>query len=126
MNSIHVFLKEYAPPRFVGGVTLEKVVKKVVCDLPIFDTVAEAREKTGANASSEIFVPPPFAADAILEAIDAGIELIICITEGSSVLDMVLVYQALKKSNSRLVGPNCPGVITLTSVKLVSCLAIST
>ena len=100
---------EYAP-RFVGGVTPGKG-GQVVEGLPVFDTVVEAKEKTGANASM-IFVPPPFAADAILEAIDAEIELIVCITEGIPVLDMVPVKKALERSNSRPIGPNCPGIIT--------------
>lgn len=100
---------EYAP-RFVGGVTPGKGGQTIE-GLPVFDTVVEAMEKTGANTSM-IFVPPPFAADAILEAIDAGIELIVCITEGIPVLDMVPVKKALERSNSRLIGPNCPGIIT--------------
>jgi succinyl-CoA synthetase alpha subunit len=79
--------------------------------LPVFDTVIEAREKTGANASV-VYVPPPGAADAICEAIDAEIELIVCITEGIPVLDMVRVKRALQGSKSRLLGPNCPGVVT--------------
>lgn len=86
-------------------------------DLPVYDTVHEAREKTGANASA-IYVPPPFAADAILEAIDAGIELIVTITEGIPVLDMVKVKRALIGSNSRLIGPNCPGVLTPEACKI--------
>jgi succinyl-CoA synthetase alpha subunit len=86
-------------------------------DLPVFNTVEEARAKTGANASA-IYVPPPFAADSILEAIDAGIELIVCITEGIPVLDMVKVKRALSGSKSILVGPNCPGVITPDECKI--------
>src|SRR5258708_26695882 len=85
--------------------------------LPVFDTVAEARDKTGADASV-IYVPPPGAADAICEAIDAEIPLIICITEGIPVLDMVKVKRALSGSKSRLIGPNCPGVMTAGRCKI--------
>ena len=84
---------------------------------PIFDTVAEAREQTGANATV-IFVPPPFAADSILEAFDAGIELVIAITEGIPVRDMIAVADVLARCDSRLVGPNCPGVITPGQCKI--------
>ena len=96
--------------QMVGGVTPGKGGSTHL-DLPVFDTVADAVETTGADASV-IYVPPPFAAEAILEAIDAGIAIIICITEGIPVLDMVRVKRALSHSSSRLVGPNCPGVIT--------------
>ncbi len=116
-GEFHTKLSHEYAPRFVGGVTPGKGGQKAVSDLPIFDSVFAAKEKTGANASM-IFVPPPFAADAILEAIDAGIELIICITEGIPVLDMVPVKKALDRSNSRLVGPNCPGVITPGKCKI--------
>lgn len=102
--------------KMVGGVTPGKGGTKHL-DLPVFDTVYDARRKTDANASV-IYVPPPFAADAILEAIDAEIELIICITEGIPVLDMVKVKKALAGSKSRLVGPNCPGVITPGECKI--------
>jgi succinyl-CoA synthetase alpha subunit len=84
---------------------------------PVFDTVHEAVDKTGANVSV-IFVPPPFAADAILEANDAGVPLIICITEGIPINDMVKVWSVLKHSNSRLIGPNCPGVISPGKAKV--------
>jgi len=102
--------------QMVGGVTPGKGGTTHL-DLPVFDTVAAAVETTGANASV-IYVPPPFAADAILEAIDAGIGLIVCITEGIPVLDMVRVKRALQGSPSRLVGPNCPGVITPDECKI--------
>jgi len=100
----------------VGGVTPGKGGQKHL-GLPVFNTVQEARDVAEANATV-IYVPPPFAADAILEAIAAKIELIICITEGIPVLDMVKVKRALSGSNSRLVGPNCPGVITPDECKI--------
>lgn len=106
---------EYAP-RFVGGVTPGKGGEEVA-GLPVFDTVREAKEKTGCNASM-IFVPPSFAADAILEAIHCGIELIVCITEGIPVMDMIPVKKALDRSQSRLIGPNCPGIITPGACKI--------
>ncbi len=102
--------------RMVGGVTPGKGGTTHL-DLPVFDTVGEARAATDADASV-IYVPPPFAADAILEAIDAGIELIVCITEGIPVLSMIDVKRALAGSNTRLVGPNCPGVITPGACKI--------
>ncbi len=102
--------------KMVGGVTPGKGGAKHL-NLPVFDTVIEAREQTGANASV-IYVPPPFAADAILEAIDAEFELIVCITEGIPVLDMVKVNRALDGASSRLIGPNCPGVITPGECKI--------
>ena len=100
----------------VGGVTPGKGGQTHL-GLPVFNTVAEAVEQTGANASV-IYVPPPFAADSILEAITAGIELIICITEGIPVMDMVAVKRALEGSDSRLIGPNCPGIITPDECKI--------
>jgi succinyl-CoA synthetase alpha subunit len=102
--------------KMVGGVTPGKGGTTHL-NLPVFDTVHEAVHTTGANASV-IYVPPPFAADAILEAIDAKVELIVCITEGIPVLDMVRVKRALSGSNSRLIGPNCPGVITPDECKI--------
>jgi len=102
--------------QMVGGVTPGKGGTTHL-DLPVFDTVAEAVAATGANASA-IYVPPPFAADAILEAIDAGVELVVCITEGIPVLDMLKVKRVLMDSATRLVGPNCPGVITPDECKI--------
>ncbi|MBT5943049.1 MAG: succinate--CoA ligase subunit alpha [Rhodospirillaceae bacterium] len=102
--------------QMVGGVTPGKGGTSHL-DLPVFNTVDEAVSTTGANASV-IYVPPPFAGDAILEAIDAGVELVVCITEGIPVLDMVRVKRALSGSSTRLIGPNCPGVITPDECKI--------
>ena len=101
----------------VGGVTPGKGGQMFEGSVPVFNTVADAVKETGANASV-IYVPPPFAADAILEAIGAGVELIVTITEGIPVLDMVKVKAALKGSSSRLIGPNCPGIISPGSCKI--------
>jgi len=102
--------------KMVGGVTPGKGGTTHL-DLPVFNTVHEAKAKTGCNASV-IYVPPPFAADAILEAIDAELELAVCITEGIPVVDMLAVKRALAGSKTRLIGPNCPGVITPGECKI--------
>jgi succinyl-CoA synthetase alpha subunit len=102
--------------RMVGGVTPGKGGTSHI-GLPVYNSVHEAKARTGANASA-IYVPPPFAADSILEAIDAEMELIVCITEGIPVLDMMKVKRALEGSKSRLIGPNCPGVITPGECKI--------
>jgi succinyl-CoA synthetase alpha subunit len=107
--------REYGT-QMVGGVTPGKG-GTTIDDFPVFDTVKEAIEKTGATASV-IYVPPPFAADSIMEAVDAGIELVCCITEGIPVLDMVKVKHFMKGKKTRLVGPNCPGVITPGECKI--------
>ncbi|MCS1407499.1 MAG: Succinate--CoA ligase [ADP-forming] subunit alpha [Verrucomicrobia subdivision 3 bacterium] len=95
----------------VAGVTPGKGGQNFEEKVPIFDTVSQAVSVTGATASA-IFVPHPFAGDAVLEAVDAGIELVVCITEGIPIRDMVRVKAAIKESNARLVGPNCPGIVT--------------
>ena len=102
--------------QLVGGVTPKKGGQKHL-GLPVFDTVQEAKDKTKATATM-IYVPPKFAASAIIEAINAGIELIVCITEGIPVIDMVNVKNIIKKSKSRLIGPNCPGIITPNECKI--------
>jgi succinyl-CoA synthetase alpha subunit len=102
--------------KMVGGVTPGKGGTTHL-GLPVFDTVRDAVEATGADASA-VYVPPPFAADAILEAIDAGVRLVVCITEGVPVLDMVRVKRALCGSDTRLIGPNCPGIITPGQCKI--------
>jgi succinyl-CoA synthetase alpha subunit len=107
--------KEYGT-RMVAGVTPGKGGSSFE-GIPIFDTVAEAVGETGANASV-IYVPPPFAADAILEAVDSGADLVVCITEGIPVADMVRVKRAMEGKKTRLVGPNCPGVITPEECKI--------
>ena len=102
--------------KMVGGVTPGKGGSTHL-DLPVFDTVNQAVQHTGADASV-IYVPPPFAADAIVEAVDAGLGLVVCITEGIPVLDMVKVKRALDGTQTRLIGPNCPGVITPDECKI--------
>ena len=102
--------------KLVGGVTPNKGGQKHL-GLPVFNTVQEAKDKTNASASM-IYVPPKFASQAILEAIDAKIELIICITEGIPIIDMIKVKKILKESKSRLIGPNCPGIITPEECKI--------
>jgi len=100
----------------IGGVTPGKGGQQHL-NLPVFDTVSEAKENTGANTSI-IFVPPAFAADAIMEAADAGIEVIVCITEGIPTRDMIAAREYLRSRNSRLIGPNCPGIITPEEAKV--------
>jgi succinyl-CoA synthetase alpha subunit len=102
--------------QLLGGVTPKKGGQKHL-GLPVFNTVIEAKEKTGANATM-IYVPPKFAAEAIIEAINANLDLIVCITEGIPVIDMIKVKQVLLKSKSRLIGPNCPGIITPEECKI--------
>ena len=101
----------------VAGVTPGKGGQLFDGQVPVFDTVYEARQQTGCNATM-IFVPAPFAGDAILEAVDAGVELVVCITEGIPVMDMMRVKTALRGTKSRLIGPNCPGIITPGQCKI--------
>ncbi len=102
--------------KFVGGTTPGKGGSKHL-NMPVFNTVKEAKKQTGCNASM-IFVPPPFAADSIMEAVDAELDLVICITEGIPVLDMVKVKRFMQGKKTRLIGPNCPGVITPGECKM--------
>ena len=97
--------------KLVAGVTPGKGGQKFAETVPIFDTVTDAVVETGATVSA-IFVPPPFAGDAILEAVDAGVDLVVAITEGIPVMDMMKVRAAMKDSGARLIGPNCPGIVT--------------
>src|SRR5436853_4177296 len=101
----------------VAGVTPGKGGQMFDDKVPVFDTVWEARQKTGCNASM-VFVPAPAAADSILEAVDAGIELVLCITEGIPIMDMIRVQALMKAKPSRLIGPNCPGIITTGACKI--------
>lgn len=103
--------------KVVAGVTPDRGGENFLNRIPIFDTVREAKEKTGANASV-IYVPAPVAADAILEAIDAELDLVVCITEGIPILDMVMVKAAMKGKKTRLIGPNCPGIIAPSRCKI--------
>jgi succinyl-CoA synthetase alpha subunit len=107
----HALLSLAYGSRVVAGVTPGKGGQLFEGKVPIFDTVTEAAKQTGATASA-IFVPPPFAADAILEGVDAGLDLIVCITEGIPVNDMVRVRRAMEGKRARLIGPNCPGIVT--------------
>src|SRR5918996_2146940 len=107
--------KEYGT-KMVAGVTPGKGGQDFE-GIPIFDTVLQAKQKTGADASV-IYVPPPFAADAILEAVDAELDLVVCITEGIPVVDMIRVKRAMEGRKTRLIGPNCPGVITPGQAKI--------
>ena len=118
--------REYASGEqcFVAGVNPKKAGRDFE-GVPVFATVAEAREQTGANASV-IYVPPPFAAGAIEEAVDAGLDLVVCITEGVPVMDMIRVREKMRGGKTKLVGPNCPGVITPTRLKSESCPATFT
>jgi succinyl-CoA synthetase alpha subunit len=107
----------YAPTQVVAGVSPDRGGEKFAEHVPIFDSVKEAKEKTNAHASV-IFVPAPYAADAILESLDAELDLIVCITEGIPTLDMVMVKEAMKGKKTRLIGPNCPGIITPHQCKI--------
>ena len=116
-GSFHAGLMMDYGTQVVAGTTPGKGGQTFRNSVPVFDTVHQAVKQSGANASV-IYVPPPFAADAILEAVDAGVELVICITEGIPILDMVRVKRSMAGSKSRLVGPNCPGVITPGECKI--------
>ncbi|MDB5096808.1 MAG: succinyl-CoA synthetase (ADP-forming) alpha subunit [Cyanobacteria bacterium RYN_339] len=116
-GAFHTLKMKESGTNIVGGVTPGKGGTNDVNGFPIFNTVKEAIAKTGANASI-IFVPPPFAADSMLENFDAGVPLVVCITEGVPMHDMIKVYDRLQVSKSRLIGPNCPGLITPGEAKL--------